>query len=206
MSYRKEQQEAMRVTPATYNTLQTKFESEWKLGNRVLDYGNTMKALRDEMNVLDNIQGLIYGGIKDDNRQEYQDGLKQYILVKKILNSLSVQNGKQRVIYSEIVKEVLIDLKMMKSRQWNDNKVADLHAKLFKIKIKPGDKYQKHLTNIFIIDCHKLSEAINDSKENQSIDYEKIEEIFERVIENKFSKRDTSEVSLEKWASNKYIR
>jgi hypothetical protein len=116
MSYRKAPQAIAKLSPSTYNMIEDAFDHEHKAGRLFVKYSDVILPVRDEMRIFDHIQTLVYGyspslGNKS-SPEASMNAIREFVLVKKILHSCSVPKDNRLVIYPEIMKSIMKNLKM----------------------------------------------------------------------------------------------
>lgn len=91
MNYRKLFKKSYSVSKGCYYMLQTKFEAEHRRGKDMIDYYQMTTYMRERMEVMEHIQGLIYGQIISINQEVTVDKclkvIDEFVLVKKILQA-----------------------------------------------------------------------------------------------------------------------
>jgi len=106
----------MKVSSVIYNKIRNSFELEHKNGRRKIKYESVILPMKKEMNVMENIQVLIFGsspGFEEEiTRGEAMVSLKEFVMVKKVLFSCCIPADDNLYIYPEIMKSLLNEMKM----------------------------------------------------------------------------------------------
>ena len=91
MNFRKEHQKARKIAPETYNQIKDAFEYEHVNGRKRIRYESVILPMREEMQVMENIQTLIFGSspllMPEVTPDKSMSHLKEFVLVKRVLNA-----------------------------------------------------------------------------------------------------------------------
>ena len=110
--YRQEKAMIHKISKDTYKKLFKKIDSELRNQVNVIDTKSLIIYMRDSMNLSSALQMLIFGFTEDFiqfSTDAAIDKIEEYVLVKKIINSLSLPSG----IFVENLKYILAELKII---------------------------------------------------------------------------------------------
>ena len=179
LSYRKVQKKTLSISQHHYFTLQQKFEEEHKAGTSTIDFKNMSIYMRDKMNVMNNIYDLIFNYEKEmqGSIPQSMNEVNQYVLVKEILQACSLPKGKATIIYIQIMKSIMADLKMGARISFLISNRKDTNSSKRKIS-QSGDTY---LHKLFYVNLFLLYKSF-DSNEDSKVDLQNIKEIVELAL------------------------
>ena len=181
MSYRKLFKKSYSLSKKSYYLLQNKFESEHRKNNSMIDYYSMAAYMREKMEVMEHIQGLIYGEFIDTHEVVTTDtwlkNIDEYVLVKKILLACSIRQGSNEYLYSEVMKSILKELKVT-------SRIKELIEKSSKSLISHNKSRQannQYLSRFFLVNLANLHIAI-EKKRDKKLDYQTIKDALQTVL------------------------
>ena len=87
MKYRKIQKKSLKISSKSYVMIQRMFDEHNRRGSSIIQFGDFVVAVRDEMNVFDYIVAMIYSNNKDLTPKICMELIDEYVLIKRILKS-----------------------------------------------------------------------------------------------------------------------
>ena len=111
LSYRKVETKVLKVSKESYEFIYNKAKRELKSQVKIVSPKTLAIYVRGKMNIMKHIQALIFGQTMNGNYESSQtilNRINEYILVKKVFQSVSLPDG----IYIENLISVMEELKM----------------------------------------------------------------------------------------------
>ena len=181
MNYRKVFKSSNTVSKDAYFQLQVKFEKDHREGNDVINYPQMAIFIREKLKVMENIQALIFGQYVKTRTPATVEGclnvINQYVLVKRILLSWSIRNGKHDYLYNEVMKNILRDMKISSKVADCINQASSISLGIVKKKTSDG----QYLSKLFYINLAKLHVIIENAREKK-LDFQSVKDAVEMVI------------------------
>ena len=111
LNYRNIKRVTLKVSKNTYKQMYSKIENEHTSHTKTIDIYSLIVYMRESMKLFTNFQMLIFGSTNDfrvDSTNKAIAKIDEYVLIKKIIKSLSLPKG----IYIENLKCIMEELKM----------------------------------------------------------------------------------------------
>ena len=214
MKYRKLKKKPLNLSPKSFKILWRKFEDKFYSGHNRTLYNNCVVEMRDELQVFDNIKALIFGSDERVSQKSCTKIIDQYVLIKKILKSCSIEHGKQQVLYPEIMLSLMKDLKQSSKIYKIIRAYASNKSMNYSDKNDFEDFFNKddcsYLCKLFTINSAELHQAFK-LENNQILTYDEIQDavlntmldnqhIFNPQISNKHARDLSTSIGLGKSA------
>jgi hypothetical protein len=184
MSYRKEQQEKLKISEKAFKLLLHKFTQAVEDGIKELDFTEFVISIRDELEVNSSLQGIIFGysfsnHIETDIKK-CQNKLQEFSLVKKALGLMSIQQKDKKVLQPEILKAIMQDLTVHENSE-SKVSLSGISGFALRKKIKTSPKFYSGLFTIdmsHLIFCYKTFRNGN----RKELDISDIEDAMLRAL------------------------
>jgi hypothetical protein len=158
----------------SYRMLLDGFEQENKNGIIKVKYRDVIVPIREEMQVFEHMQNIIYGHSpvlgKTTNYHQSSEQIKEFVLVKKLIFNCSVPTQDNYVIYPEIMKSLFWDIKQSarildlcknwgsRNRNGKKNQIHDDYEKdEDEILLTPDDSYLEKLVSYKITHFSRIA-------------------------------------------------
>jgi hypothetical protein len=162
MSYRKEQQEKLKISEKAFKLLLHKFTQAVEDGIKELDFTKFVISIRDELEVNSSLQGIIFGysfsnHIETDIKK-CQNKLQEFYLVKKALGLMSIQQKDKKILQPKILKAIIRDLVVHENSE-SKVSLSGISGLALKKKIKTKPKFYSGLFTIdmsHLVYCYRI--------------------------------------------------
>lgn len=184
--YRKEKSKVQFVSSKTFNALLKRFENDSKNGLEVFNFMDFSVYTREIMNIMPLLHDLIFASGKEGMTIDQQIFLlKEYGRVKNTLQNGSITYGSQQLIFTNIWKHIMKELKVnarirMILRNIIRKHKVQHHHNVIETSFE-SDKDKEHLSNFLNICTGEIHDAVSATKHSE-ITLENIKEVFETVL------------------------
>ena len=116
ISYRKIQENTITLTSNIYDILLSKFETAHRADDETVQYEDIIIPLRNEMQINEHLQVLIYGFsplmLVPVSQSQAMKQIKEYSLAKRIIFSCSLNRNNKIILFTEVMKCLMKDMKI----------------------------------------------------------------------------------------------